>query len=314
MTSFPQWALVIPSYRCNLACRFCGLSRGVQPAPLRPDVLDRLSDLGVKSFTIGGGEPLAFWPLTRKFLEKGAQLGMKASLVTNGTWLTRLISQGEKFSEVSVVVVSLDGPPAIHDWLREKGTSAAVLDGLKALVQLATGRDLRVCVNMTLCRHNITHIIQTAQEMFDCGVHGFQIQPLVYFGSEFGFAELEHPVESLLPTEQQRPVLRSQLRAYLNFKRDHPGFIANSHLHIELIEKYFYDSRHLHLRCPAGRTAVIIYPGERAAFCGYFGSRFELNELWKPDRLHERLMEVGRLARRCISPCLAFCHHHEFKE
>jgi uncharacterized protein len=143
----PRTMVLMLTYACNLACRYCYEDRegcldgkgvpgagaageapvSVAPAAMSPEalrrsvayLLDRSGSPKV-SVTFFGGEPLLRFPLlqtavveARKMAaERGKELSF--SVTTNGTLLTREIAGFLRENRVSVCI-SIDGPREIHD-------------------------------------------------------------------------------------------------------------------------------------------------------------------------------------------------------
>ena len=126
--------------RCNLRCTHCGSScearspvRELETAEVKR-ILDTIAeDFDARRIfaTITGGEPL-LRPDLYDVVSHMRQLGMRSSLVTNGTLLgpkeaTRLVEAGMR-----TVTVSVDGLAAEHETVRGKGTWKGALGGLTA--------------------------------------------------------------------------------------------------------------------------------------------------------------------------------------
>ncbi|MHB8873226.1 MAG: radical SAM protein [Myxococcaceae bacterium] len=126
--------------RCNLRCAHCGSSCEAR-SPLRElttaevkGILDTIAlDFDARRIfaTITGGEPL-LRPDLYEVAGHMRGLGMKTSLVTNGTLLgpkeaKRLVDGGMR-----TVTVSVDGLAAEHEQMRGKGTFPGALAGITA--------------------------------------------------------------------------------------------------------------------------------------------------------------------------------------
>jgi len=140
---------------CNLACDYCyvrercgGHSCDGTPSDLMHDrtvarALDILQPTtpGVVRISFFGGEPLMAWGKLRWAVERArARFGRRArfNVTTNGTLLSDARAEwlaGEGFS----MIVSLDGPRALHDAHRRvangRGTHSRVLAGLRAVAE-----------------------------------------------------------------------------------------------------------------------------------------------------------------------------------
>jgi len=106
---------VEPTNQCNLDCRTCMRNVWEEPLGMMSDeVFDRIVD-GLKAFSsaptvfFGGfGEPL-FHPQIVDMVRRTKELGTRVELITNGTLLTKELSQQLARTAIDVIWVSLDG-------------------------------------------------------------------------------------------------------------------------------------------------------------------------------------------------------------
>lgn len=129
--------------QCNLACRHCGSDCGrdqrVTGLPLDQvaGVLRQIAgrwDARRIMLVVTGGEPLVR-PDLPEALALARDLGFSLGMVTNGIALTPRVARVLRQSGLGSVVVSLDGPPHCHDWLRKRqGAYHLAAAGIRALV------------------------------------------------------------------------------------------------------------------------------------------------------------------------------------
>ncbi|MBN2799902.1 MAG: radical SAM protein [Deltaproteobacteria bacterium] len=160
--------------RCNLRCKMCGQwgEQGTQhgkeahtlPLELALTLVDEAAARGAQ-LTLWGGEPLLY-PHLPELLARATERGAVLGVITNGVLLERyaeaLVSAG-----VNQVMVSLDGPEAVHDPLRGvPGTFQRVMRGLRAL-QAAKGDRLlpRVDVLVTASEFNQGALLPLHEEL-----------------------------------------------------------------------------------------------------------------------------------------------------
>lgn len=77
--------------RCNLACRHCAVEagpngNGVLSSSLIYRTLEEAKELGFSSYKLSGGEPFLEFGTVKKAIQKGTELGMVGSIITNGVW------------------------------------------------------------------------------------------------------------------------------------------------------------------------------------------------------------------------------------
>lgn len=125
--------------RCNCRCVMCDIWKRTEQTTLTPDdleaMMESISTLRVEWIVFTGGEPLMnpHLPLLAKMLR---EQGVKLTLLSTGILLARLAA--EVAASFDDVIVSLDGPPAVHDQIRRvKGAFDALANGVSALHRIA---------------------------------------------------------------------------------------------------------------------------------------------------------------------------------
>ena len=150
---------------CNLTCRHCYMS---SDAKLYKDELsteeakqfiDDLADFKVPVLLFSGGEPF-IRPDFFELAEYAEKKGIRPTLSTNGTLITREVAQKIKDIGVGYVGISLDGLRDVNDKFRGKeGAFDAAMQGIKNCVAV----DQRVGLRFTINHHNI----QELERIFD---------------------------------------------------------------------------------------------------------------------------------------------------
>ena len=134
LSSLPIVVLHVHS-RCNCRCTMCDIwqtkeTRELSPAQLRSFLPD-FRRLGVQWVVLTGGEPLLHRDL-KSICEPLRELGIKLTVLTTGLLLSKYAeSASSLFDEI---IVSIDGPPAVHDEIRrvERGFQRLAM-GLQAV-------------------------------------------------------------------------------------------------------------------------------------------------------------------------------------
>lgn len=172
--------------RCNLKCRHCYLAASpggahTLAAPVVEAALTDFAALGGYSIAFSGGEPLLHphWaPLTAY----ARSLGLRTTLVTNGTLLTRQTIAALLEQEV-ILALSLDGiQAATHDAIRGDGSYARVRAALDRLIEAQA--QARVIICFTPMRLNIHELAALTARLSDEGFRYFYISPLEERGRE----------------------------------------------------------------------------------------------------------------------------------
>jgi MoaA/NifB/PqqE/SkfB family radical SAM enzyme len=159
-----QWHL---TERCNLQCRHCYQAGGTGeelPLSLVREVVAEITEMfaaweescGVAlapSFNITGGEPLLRSDIFTIIDEIGRR-GFAMFLLTNGTLIDGDTAARLADGGIKGVQVSIEGTEGTHDAIREEGSFAAALAGVRHL--LAAG--LPVTLNITVSRLNVGEV------------------------------------------------------------------------------------------------------------------------------------------------------------
>jgi radical SAM protein with 4Fe4S-binding SPASM domain len=110
------------THKCNLSCSFCSFGppaerRDELGLPLVLRLLRGARDLGAKDVHFTGGEPTLV-PHLVAAVTAATSLGFNVRLITNGTVLTGRLLDQLWDAGLRRLMVSLDGPAAVHDRLR----------------------------------------------------------------------------------------------------------------------------------------------------------------------------------------------------
>ena len=128
--------------RCNMRCRMCGQwgetgyhlehegRQSIDPETARRFV-DQVAPLGI-DMTLWGGEPLVY-PHLDELLAHCRTRGVPVGIITNGLTLERHAERLVRH-RVKDLIVSLDGPPAVHDRVRGiDGAFERTVAGMRAV-------------------------------------------------------------------------------------------------------------------------------------------------------------------------------------
>lgn len=150
---------------CNLKCRHCYMSsdnkkyQNELTTQEAKNFIDDLADFHVPVLLFSGGEPL-IRPDFFELAEYAQVKGVRPTLSTNGTLITREVAQRIKDIGVGYVGISLDGLQDVNDQFRGvEGAFQKAMAGIQNCV--AVGQ--RVGLRFTINHHNI----QELENIFD---------------------------------------------------------------------------------------------------------------------------------------------------
>lgn len=139
----PQGVSLRPTFSCNLRCKMCSFANGGDVLADPKDhlsldtwktIVDDLAQYGCY-ISLTGGEPLLY-PHVADLVKHIKNRGLICIITTNGTLLER---HAAKLMENApdVLIVSIDGPPAVHDEMRgRQGTFELATKGVLEIQRL----------------------------------------------------------------------------------------------------------------------------------------------------------------------------------
>ena len=163
---------IAPTADCNFRCPYCYEKGVIKPQYMTPETEDaivklvesRAKSIEMLSITWYGGEPLmavgVIESLSKRFIEicEERNITYKASMVTNGYFLTRENIELIKSLKVTSVQVTIDGNREMHDSMRflgdGGGTFDIIMDNLSENKDILPMIDLRMNIN----KNNAPHI------------------------------------------------------------------------------------------------------------------------------------------------------------
>jgi Fe-coproporphyrin III synthase len=159
--------ILFPHNRCNCRCMMCDIwkireVREITERDLEPH-LDSLRALEVRWVVFSGGEPLMHSNLPALCRLLRAE-GIRVTLLTTGLLLERFA--GDVAAHMDDVIVSLDGPPEIHDRIR--GVKGAFRRLARGVAALHGYRPIPIRARCTVQRANASHLrgaIRIAHEL-----------------------------------------------------------------------------------------------------------------------------------------------------
>ena len=287
--------------RCNLTCKHCLLPDAGIPisGELTTEegyrLIDNLSEAGIESLLLSGGEPLLRPDILD--LVRYASRSMFVSINTNGWFLEQM---GEPLKEAGLgsVQVSIDGATAeSHDFLRGKGSYERAVAGLKKCIDLRFDSVFILSVVHHLNADGLSRLVDWA---FDVGVNFFTVNTFVPVGRGARMAHLA------LSKDERRGVYELLVTKQEQGKRvaaDDPCmYVVNRHL-----QEAIFDPRHplVSIGCGAGITGCAVSPDGKVLACpglrtiaGDLKSQ-RLSDLWRTSEVFCALRRKENLKGKC---------------
>jgi MoaA/NifB/PqqE/SkfB family radical SAM enzyme len=169
---------------CNLKCMHCYMGSDAQKYKdeLTTDeakkFIDDLAEFRVPVLLFSGGEPL-IRPDFFELAEYAQKAGVRPTLSTNGTLITREVAQRIKDIGVGYVGISLDGLKDVNDKFR--GVEGAYEKAMKGIENcVAVGQ--RVGLRFTINQHNARELDKIFDFIEEEGINRVCFYHLVYSG------------------------------------------------------------------------------------------------------------------------------------
>lgn len=208
--SSPINVLWEPSLHCNLQCSFCYNASG--PSGERGDrkvaAIQQFADSGALQLTIIGGEPMMM-PDFFDLIHQAEEQGMSTEFVTNGWFLNEKSIERLLETEVTQLVVSIDGLEETHDRVRgKKGTYQRAVRGVRLLA------DAGFDVNVTAClqRCNVAEIEPLIDAIAEAGAARIKLRPMVAEGRAQTI--FDDDGLTLAEIERYQPLIRRKKEEY----------------------------------------------------------------------------------------------------
>ncbi|MEQ8235267.1 MAG: putative heme d1 biosynthesis radical SAM protein NirJ1 [Syntrophomonadaceae bacterium] len=200
---------------CNLRCVHCYMDSeakkyaGELSTEEARQMIDDLAEFKVPVLLFSGGEPL-LRPDIYALMEYAGSKGIRPTLSTNGTLITREVAQRIRDIGVGYVGISLDGLREVNDKFRGKtGAFEAAMAGIKNCV--AVGQ--RVGLRFTINGHNLAELDNIFDFIEEEKINRVCFYHLVYSGR--GHQMMEDDVSP----EQSRQAMETIIRRSMDFER-----------------------------------------------------------------------------------------------
>jgi MoaA/NifB/PqqE/SkfB family radical SAM enzyme len=162
--------ILCPHSRCNCRCLMCDIWKDTAAAEMSVSELERhlgdLEALHVEWVVLSGGEPLMHSDLFR-FCALLRGRGIRTTLLSTGMLFERHAAR--IVESIDDAIVSLDGPPAVHDRIRRvPGAFSLLARGVGAILERRP--EFPLSARSTVQRENYAHLRHTARAASHLGL------------------------------------------------------------------------------------------------------------------------------------------------
>ena len=182
-TIWPEQISLVVTDNCNFRCHMCQFAYSDSPGyrlgkvgHMQPEVFYKLMDEmpGWPYVSFTGGEPLLN-PYIIDYVAYAHAKRHATTLTTNG-WCLAKQAQALCSTGLDLLVVSVDGPPEIHNRIRGERAFEHLTEGLSAILHLPK-RPL-VFLNMAISDYNYDQLITMYDIAIQAGVDGINFNHL----------------------------------------------------------------------------------------------------------------------------------------
>jgi MoaA/NifB/PqqE/SkfB family radical SAM enzyme len=160
--------VIFPHNQCNCRCVMCDIWRIRETREITQDVLqphlDSFRKLGVRWVVFSGGEPQLNeqWSYLASLFRSA---GSRITLLTAGLLLKAQVQAVA--NSVDDVIVSLDGPPQVHNNIRRvRDAYERLAEGIAAIRRVRPGMPVRArCTVQRANRHSLRDVVRSAKEL-----------------------------------------------------------------------------------------------------------------------------------------------------
>ncbi len=161
---------------CNMRCKHCGsICENALPDELSTEeafkFIDMCVDIGIEWISISGGEPFTRRDLI-EIVEYARKKGIMVNIITNGWLIDEDAAKRLGRLDCVRVLISLDGPKEVHDFIRKPG---AFERALKSYRILKSNKVELGCIT-TLTKKNINHLDELKETLIKEEVTCWQLQ------------------------------------------------------------------------------------------------------------------------------------------
>jgi Fe-coproporphyrin III synthase len=193
-----------PHNQCNCHCVMCDIWRIREPQEITTEELEQqlgsFREFGVRWVVFTGGEPQmnGHWSVLAQMIRAE---GIRVTMLTAGLLLE---AHAEAVAaNIDDVIVSLDGPPAVHNHIRRvAGAFERITAGVRAVRQFRPDMEVRARCTVQKANHrSLCDLVQSAKEI--------GLNSVSYLAADLTSAAFNR-VEGWLPERQDRVALNAE--------------------------------------------------------------------------------------------------------
>jgi MoaA/NifB/PqqE/SkfB family radical SAM enzyme len=229
-----------PHSRCNCRCAMCDIWKTTAVQEIAAGDLKfqlaSIERLGVQWVVFSGGEPLMhsdLWSLTSPLRERKIRITLLSSGLLLGRYAESIVDQ------VDDVIVSLDGPPEVHNRVRGvPGAFGLLAAGVERIRALRT--DFSISARCTVQRANCSRLVATVRCARELGLASVSFLAADLDSSAFNHAtglEPRRQAEIVLGWEDLA-TLESEIEALIS-QNECGGFVLESPAKLRKIADHF---------------------------------------------------------------------------
>lgn len=221
--------VLYPHNRCNCRCLMCDIWKTDTARELTVADLDRhradIEKLGVEWVVLSGGEPLMHSDLTGlcRFFR---QRHIRITVLSTGLLLERNVEK--LLTAVDDVIISLDGPPDVHDLIRRvPGAFARLAAGVRAIHRMQPG--FPIAARCTVQKLNCRHLRATA-----CAAQSLGLRSVSFLAADTTSTAFNHPDgwteaerNAVRLSREDAPALADEMEALVS-EWDGTGFVLET--------------------------------------------------------------------------------------
>jgi MoaA/NifB/PqqE/SkfB family radical SAM enzyme len=229
--------VLYPHSRCNCRCVMCDIWKTDTAEEITAGELERhladIASLHVEWLVFSGGEPLMHTDLFRLSALARAR-GIRTTVLSTGLLLSRYARQ--VVESVDDVIVSLDGPPSVHDSIRRV---AGAFDLLAAGVR-AVGTDFPVAARCTVQRANVSKLRETVATARGLGLRSISFLAADVSSTAFNRPDGWQPAKqaTVAPAADEIPLLGAEIEGLIREECD-GGFVVENPEKLRRIVRHF---------------------------------------------------------------------------